>query len=263
MRRLRLLACLGVLAAGCLLAATSATGTTTWTNVLNDQFNTGGVPSHWQLYHSPYGSLPKNCTAPSHDYVSGGYLNLVEKWEPSTPAGASCPYGAGWYTGGMKLDPVAPYAAKNQRVTVRYRIVSTNSVRSHHIIPMLWPAGITYVYKKNNGESDFLESDLYSGERTFLHYVTSSGTGAQVYSPTLNVNLAQWHTVQAQILGNVVTLSIDGAVVWNYVGNSTTVPSVLRSVVLQQECSHSLGCPKGSSGSEDIQIDWITVDTAP
>jgi hypothetical protein len=30
-------------------------------------------------------------------------------------------------------------------------------------------------------------------------------------------------------------------------------------VVLQQECRSS-GCPAGTTGTEDIQIDWITVD---
>jgi hypothetical protein len=50
--------------------------------------------------------------------------------------------------------------------------------------------------------------------------------------------------------------------VWQYFGTSTTVPDLLRTVVLQQECSHTTGCPTGTTGSEDIQIDWITVDTA-
>jgi hypothetical protein len=45
--------------------------------------------------------------------------------------------------------------------------------------------------------------------------------------------------------------------VWTYVGNSSTLPATLKHVVLQQECQSS--CPSGTSGTEDIQIDWITV----
>jgi hypothetical protein len=232
--------------------------------VVDDQFDSGGLPSHWILYHSPYGSAPNNCTAPSHDYVANGYLNLVESWEPSTPAGATCPYGAGWYTGGMKLDPVSPYIGDDQQVTVRYRIVSTGGIVSHHIIPMRWPTGITYVYQQNNGEEDFLETDTLTSARTFLHYVTSSGSGQQIYSPLYSIDLTQWHTVRFTQLNHTIYAYVDDLTtpVWTYSGDSTTIPDVLRTTVLQQECSHTSGCPTGTTGSEDIQIDWITVDTA-
>lgn len=230
--------------------------------MVDDQFDSGGMPSHWHLYQSPYGSAPNNCTAPSHDYVANGYLNLVESWEPSTPAGVTCPYGAGWYTGGMKLDSVSPYISDNQQVTVRYRIVSTGGVVSHHIIPMRWPG--SNLAGQNNGEEDFLESDTLTSARTFLHYFTASGTKAQTYSPLLSIDFSQWHTVRAEQLNGVVSLYIDDMTspVWTYTGDATTVPDVLRTAVLQQECSHSSGCPSGTAGSEDIQIDWITVDNA-
>ncbi len=45
--------------------------------------------------------------------------------------------------------------------------------------------------------------------------------------------------------------------VWTYTGTKTTLPETLKHVVLQQECQVS--CPSGTSGTEDIQIDWITV----
>ena len=232
-------------------------------NVLDDQFDSGGVPSHWQLYHSPYGSLPKNCTSPTHDFVSGGYLHLVESYESSTPAGVSCPYGAGWYTGGMKLDPVAPYTGNDQRVTVRYRIVSTGGVVSHHIIPMRWPTGITYQFFKNNGEEDVLETDTLNSGRTFLHYVTSA-TGHQLYSPLVPIDMTQWHTVKWVQRDHAVHLYVDDMIhpVWQFFGTSTTIPDLLRTIVLQQECNHITGCPTGTVGREDIQIDWLTVDTA-
>jgi hypothetical protein len=31
---------------------------------------------------------------------------------------------------------------------------------------------------------------------------------------------------------------------------------------LHQECSHITVCPTGTTGREDIQIDWIAVDNA-
>jgi hypothetical protein len=46
--------------------------------------------------------------------------------------------------------------------------------------------------------------------------------------------------------------------VWTFSGDATTLPDTLKHVVLQQECQSS--CPSGTTGSEDIQIDWITVD---
>jgi hypothetical protein len=232
-----------------------------WTTVVDDRFDSGGLPSHWLAYHAPYGSAPNNCTSPTHDYVSGGYLHIVESYEASRPAGVTCPYSAGWYTGGLKLDPTAPYIGDDQQVTLRYRIVSTGGVVSHHIIPMRWPTGISYVYQKNNGEEDFPETDTLAGARTFLHYVTPGGGGQQIYSPTYSVDMTQWHTMRFTQSNHTVSVYIDdlSKPVWTYVGDATTIPNVLRTTVLQQECSHTSGCPTGTTGSEDIQIDWITV----
>jgi hypothetical protein len=247
---------------------TPTTTTTTspspgWTNVLDDEFDSGGVPGHWILYHAPYGSAPNNCTSPSHDFVSGGYLHLVESYEPSTPAGVSCPYSAGWYTGGMRLDPVAPYAADDQRITVRYRIVSTGGVVSHHIIPMRWPAA-TSCAGCNGGEEDFFETDTLNSAHTFLHYFAADGSRQQVISPLYSLDLTQWHTLRFTQLNHTIYAYFDDMTTpaWTHAGDSTTIPDVLRSVVLQQECNHAAGCPTGTTGSEDIQIDWITVDTA-
>ncbi len=68
-----------------------------WTTIVNDQFDTGGVPTHWSLYDGPYGSAPKNCAVPSHDFVAGGYLNLRMSYDTSGKCGAA------WYTGGMQI----------------------------------------------------------------------------------------------------------------------------------------------------------------
>jgi hypothetical protein len=234
-----------------------------WTNVINDQFDSGGLPSHWLAYSSPYGSAPRNCTSPTHDYVSGGFLHIVESYEASRPAGANCPYSAGWYTGGLKLNPVAPYIANDQQVTVRYRIVSTGGVVSHHIIPMRWPTGIHYVYRMNNGEEDFPETDTLTTARTFLHYV-ANGSGQQTYSPVYSVDMTQWHTMRFTQLKHTIYAYFDNmsTPAWTYAGNGATVPDVLRTTVLQQECNHTSGCPSGTTGSEDIQIDWIAIDNA-
>jgi hypothetical protein len=230
-----------------------------WTNVIDDRFNGPHVPSHWQRYHAPYANAPNNCTSPSHDYVSGGYLHLVEKYEHSRPAGVSCPYAAGWYTGGLKLDPVGRYVANDQRVTLRYRIVSRDGIVSHHVIPMRWPTR----HKSrgtHRGEEDFLETDTLTGGH-FLLYETR---GRRIRSSLYPLDMTQWHTVRFVQLSHAIYAYVNDMTrsAWAYRGNSTTIPHVLRTTVLQQECSHSNGCPTQKTGREDIEIDWIKVDTA-
>ena len=217
-----------------------------WTRVVNDQFNSGGVPSHWDAYDGPYGSGPQNCAAPSQVTVSGGVLHLTMSYLAS----GNC--GAGWYSGGLALGG---FSSVDQRITVRFRVVDAEAVSSHMIIPMrwvdndaLWPAG---------GEEDYFEGDSTGGMNTFLHY---GSRNSQVYSPTYRVDLTQWHTIQTTRLNHVVTVSVDG-VSWTYSGSASTLPDTLKHVVLQQECQ-SNGCPAGTTGSEDIQIDWITVENA-
>jgi hypothetical protein len=60
---------------------------------------------------------------------------------------------------------------------------------------------------------------------------------------------------------HVITAWIDdmASPAWTYVGDATTLPDTVKRVVLQQEC-HSSGCPAATTGSEDIQIDWIKID---
>jgi hypothetical protein len=47
--------------------------------------------------------------------------------------------------------------------------------------------------------------------------------------------------------------------VWTHRGSRETLPDTVKQVVLQQECEHQ-GCPSGTTGTEDIQVDWITID---
>ena len=215
-----------------------------WINVINDQFNSGGVPGHWSLYDGPYGSGANNCATPSHASVSGGSMHMLLAYE----TGGDC--GAGWYSAGMQID--ARYGAVDQRVTVRFRVVSAG-VTSHLIIPMRWPDSAPW---PQGGEEDYCEGDRLSGCATYLHY----GAGNNQIRHAYAFDMSRWHTVRFQRLNHVVRVYIDNMAtpVWKYVGSSTALPNTIKRVVLQQECDGS--CPSGTSGSEDIQIDWITID---
>ncbi len=212
--------------------------------VVNDRFDSGGLPSRWHSYDGPYGSGPGNCAIPSHASVSGGYLHLLMSYEAS----GSC--GAGWYTAGLALSG---YSSVDQRVTVRFRVVDAG-VAGHFIIPMRWPDDNSSW--PAGGEEDFCETDTTAGCTTFLHYSASNRQNQHSYS----VDLSQWHTLRFERLNHVVSAFIDNMTspVWTFRGDSNTLPDTLKHVVLQQECHSS--CPSGTTGTEDIQIDWITVE---
>jgi hypothetical protein len=212
--------------------------------VVDDQFNSGGVPGHWDLYDRPYGSGAGNCAAPSQVSVSGGYLHLIMKHLTS----GDC--GAGWYTGGMMISD--RYGSIDQRMTVRFRVVNSG-VHGHFIIPMRWPDTAPW---PSGGEEDYCESSDLSGCTTYLHY----GSSNSQHSHSMTFDVSQWHTLRFMRLKHVVTAYVDNmsTPVWRYSGSSKTLPDTIKRVVLQQECDSS--CPKGSSGTEDIQIDWITID---
>jgi hypothetical protein len=216
-----------------------------WTTVVNDQFNSGGVPSHWSLYDGSYGSGPQNCAVPSHATVSGGVMHMLMEYESS----GDC--GAGWYTAGMQIAQA--YDGIDQRVTVRFRVVRSGAA-SHFIIPMRWP-DVDSSWPAA-GEEDYCESDSLSGCDTYLHYGASNSQVSHGYA----VNLGSWHVVRFQRRDHVVSAYIDNmsTPVWTYRGSSTTLPNTLKRTVLQQECQSS--CPNGTTGYEDIQIDWITID---
>jgi hypothetical protein len=224
----------------------SAPAAAGWVNVVNDQFDSGGMPAHWHRYDTPYGSAPHNCPTPSHVSVSGGSMHLLMRHETS----GRC--GAGWYTAGMMLDRA--FASVDQRVTVRFRVVS-GGVSGHHIIPMRFPPGARW---PQGGEEDYCEGSGPSGCFTFLHYGDTPST--QVWHRHA-FDLSQWHTVRFERRDHVVKAYIDDLTtpVWTYNGSSRTLPDTKKQVVLQQECRQS-GCPAGTTGTEDIQIDWITVD---
>jgi hypothetical protein len=138
-------------------------------------------------------------------------------------------------------------------VTIRFRIVSVGGVVPHYIVPMRMA---------DNSEEDFFESDVLRYGHTFLHY-----THGRIRStPAYSIDVTRWHTLRFTQLDHVVSAYIDDMTTpaWVYDGPATTTPDAgqWRHVLLQQECSHANGCPKGPSGSSDIQLDWITVDNA-
>ena len=132
-----------------------------WTTVLDDRFDSGGLPSYWK-YHDFRYSSSNNCASPSHVTVSGGYLRLLMRYETT----GKC--GAGWYTAGMMVS--SAYGSIDQRVTVRFRIVP-KGVSSHRIIPMRWPTADPWPMA---GEEDYCEGDLLTRCTTFLHYGASN-----------------------------------------------------------------------------------------
>lgn len=217
-----------------------------WVNVVNDQFNTGGVPAHWDLYDGPYGSGPRNCATPRHVSVSGGAMHMLMRYETS----GRC--GAGWYSAGMMIDKA--FGSVDQRMTVRFRVVRAGAT-AHHIIPMRFPPASRW---PQGGEEDYCEGASRTGCHTFLHYGDRSTT--QVARRHV-LDLSQWRTVRFERRDHVVKAYIDDLTtpVWTYRGSSGTLPDTVKQVVLQQECEHQ-GCPSGTTGTEDIQIDWITID---
>jgi hypothetical protein len=219
-----------------------------WTTVVNDTFNSGSTyPSHWHAYNGRYGSgASHNCAKPSHNTVSGGYLHMKLSWDSVGSGGC----GPGWFAGGLSLDRAL--SAKNQRMTVRFRIVSSGGVQGHRIIPMLSPNDGTGI-----GEQDFCESTPFTFCSTFLHHGDEVGRDRMKYF----LNLQQWHTFVFTRYGYRVTSSIDGVAKLDFSGNEMSLPSKLKHVVLQQECN-KLGCPSGRTGVEDIQIDYIKVENA-
>ncbi len=218
-----------------------------WRSVLYDRFDSGGVPSYWRPHDFRY-RTSDNCASPSHVSVSGGYLRLLMRYETS----GWC--GAGWYTGGLTLAKVAPYASVDQRITVRFRVVN-GGVIAHRIIPMRWP---TTASQPGGGEEDYCESHDLTFCASFFHSSWGRINKSHI------VNLTQWHTFRFERRNYVVRVWIDdmSTPVWTYYGSSTTLPATLKAAVLQQECQPLRvgGCPTGKTGYEEIQIDWITIE---
>ena len=218
-----------------------------WVTVVDDTFAAGRVPSHWSLYDAPYGSGAHNCASPSHVTVSGGVLHLLLSYEAAGSGSADC--GPGWYSGGMSLSG---YSSVDQQVTVRFRVVR-DGIAGHFIVPMRWPDDDSAWPAA--GEEDYCETSDIGECSSFLHY---SPDNRQIYG-SYAVDMTGWHTIRTERRDHQVRLYIDDMThpAWSYVGSSSTLPDTLKHVLLQQECESS--CPNGTTGTEDIQVDRITV----
>lgn len=217
---------------------------TGWTLLVNDQFDSGGIPSHWFLYDGPYGSYnPGSCAKPSHATVVNGYLRMLMSYESTGTCGAT------WYSAGLGLGG---YSSIDARITTRFRLVH-NGILSHFNIPMRWPDNDASWPAA--GEENYCEGAGNSCS-TYLHY---GANNSQILRENYITGLDQWHTFQAVRLNHIVNIFLDGVLLWTYNGNSTTLPDTLKHVVLQQECPVG-NCPQGTTGSDEVQIDWIMVE---
>lgn len=221
--------------------ATRQVAPSPWKLVLNDQFNTGGVPSHWIRYDGPYSSDPHTCATPKHAFVSKGLMRMVFRYRWS----GSC--GKGWYSAGMVLS--RPYESVDQRIQMRFRMKSVKGIRSHWIIPMRWPSNGDW---PRGGEEDYCEGGGSWGCSSYMHGPTKRAW------KDYNVNMADWHTWTFVRRGYTVRVFIDGKQRWYHKGSPSTLPATLKRPVLQQEC-RMLGCPRGTAGSQVILIDWIKI----
>jgi hypothetical protein len=172
----------------------------------------------------------------------------------------------------------ADFAAVNQRITLRWRMVTTDpanvsdpnaGVISHNNMPMhfgngngCWPT------PAQGGETDYMEGADPTTMSSFIHYGSTCGAGTQFTSPDYTAfDFRQWHTVRAERNNHTVKVYIDdlNTPVYTKVGDSTTLPDVLQRAVLQQEC-RSTGCPAATSPTNtytaDVQVDWVTVENA-
>ncbi|PWT70480.1 MAG: hypothetical protein C5B60_12125 [Chloroflexi bacterium] len=226
-----------------------------WTTIVDDQFNSPGVPSHWSLYSGSYAGDTSSCASPSQVQVPGdGYLHLKMQYLSSGICGQS------WYTGGMQIAKAD--GGVDQAVTVRWRIVPSadpSIVHSTRIIPMRWVDDPNYSWYQ--GEADYCEGSSLDGCYIYLHF----GASGQIWHG-YSVDLTQWHTFRIEQRDHQVSLFIDNLTkpVWLYKGNATTVPDAFKRTVLQQSCPLMVGCPPATYAGdvEDIQIDWITIQNA-
>jgi hypothetical protein len=237
-----------------------------WTNVIDTDFASDGVlPAPWKAYNFA-NSLPGGgYYLASHVVVSGGIVNLVQKYEWSGPA--RNPYytsnGAGWYQGTIYAAGSGPWISVDHRTTVRMRVIS-NGVTSHRGLPMWWPeSGNAPI----DGEEDFFESDgvwwpPIGGKeqpRSFFHYGASNSQVYWIWNP---IDLSQWHTYRFERKAHKITIWVDDLTtpVWSQQYSSTELPDTPKHPIFQQENPNYLP-PPGTTGSDEIQIDWIKVDT--
>jgi hypothetical protein len=237
---------------------------TGWTRVIDSRFDQDGVLPHpWASSEGGgfvFRTSGSRCR-PENATVQGGLLRLLMKWDNAGWGGP------GWYTGYVAIkraNRVAPFASTDQCVTVRYRI-QTNGVRGHSNVPMRWPAGFTG-HPNTMGEEDCWEGSGMTGATTFLHYTNPDGTAGRVSKSHTGIDMSQFHVYRFERRSHVYKVFVDNldVPIWSYTGTSVTLPDYPKCALLQQESKSyyeagSAGQPQ-SSGTEEIQIDWVTVD---
>jgi hypothetical protein len=225
-----------------------------FTRVFTDEFDGTAVDStKWISYTGTFTSS-EGCNEPDNLQVGGGVLTQVFAYQSS----GAC--GAGWYHGSMVVERA--YGGNNQSVTVRFRVLNDDpaGTEAYRIIPMRWPS--PRADDEPNppwylGEADYCEGSSLTGCTTFLHYQDVDTQVLQRHT----FDLTQWHTLRAtQQPGNDVEIYLDDMTVpvWSYDGTPITVPDVFRRTVLQQECAGT--CPTTQTGSERIEVDFVTID---
>ena len=263
--------------------------TAPWTNVVNDQFDSGGIPTHWGPYPASWASKGHNPVAyysPSHCSVAGGYLNMLLEYEPNGVPGNSAP---AWYSCTLALE-AGIETTPDARVTLRWRLEPSNGGLADQNMPLRWPNNGCW---PEGGEEDWSEGAApnYNGASAFMVYGTtcSGGGWAQIQHVYPTLDLTQWHTYRFQRRTVGTDVQVDTFIddmttpTWhcdsttNPACNTTTVPSaMLKHTVLQQEvpwksCPDqdeplvngvcpSTSTPSYVDGTVTFQVDWITVD---
>jgi hypothetical protein len=246
-----------------------------WSNAVDDEFNTAGLPSHWYAYQfASTGHTPTAYYSATHCKVPGdGYLHMIMKYEPNGLDGNP---GNSWYTCTVCLLVCSgtPSASADMRVTLRWRLVATNGGVAHHNMPLRWPDDGCWPL---HGEEDWFEGEsaTYSTADAFMHYGTdcNGGGNTQLYHGYGSIDLTQWHTYRFQRLTSGTNVDAEVFIddmtnpVWKCNANTspacntTTMPAALKHIVLQQEVPFG-GPPdnSGTDGTVDFQVDWLTLD---
>lgn len=224
----------------------------TWTTIVDDQFDTPGLPAHWMTYN--FAGIHGTYYLPSHVIVAGdGKLVLRNSWD------ASGPVGAGWYQGSIAIQRalrIEPWVHRDQRITTRIRIVSVNGVLSHRNLPLRWPTTGT-----TDGEEDLFENDgSLTGWNQFLHWGVSPSVGTLSHAH-VPVDMSQWHVLRFQRVGQEFTTWIDGVLTMQYTATTLQAPPTGgRTCVFQQERQATGVPPVDQTGYEDIEIDYVTIE---
>jgi hypothetical protein len=274
------------------VAFSGPAASSSWVTTADTDFITDGVlPAPWQAYNFANSIAAAGYYRADHVVIAGGTCKLRNFYEATGP-GTGTGYGAsgqGFYTAAIYANSLA---ANDYRTTVRMRVTTATTAGfkgSHRNLPLWyvfpdpsalggWPRG---------GEEDLNESDPIwtppdvNGKArpdVYTHFYNDTSTsigGAPVPGPDQNfttwgrVDMSQWHVYRTQRLGNTITGWLDdmNTPLWTATygkvpgspGNLDRLPVAPKKPVFQVE-NANFAVPTGTTGSEDIEIDWIRVD---